>query len=394
MSAKKVSPKKAIPAKKSVVKVQVKKAVPVKKAAPAKKAVPAKKDVAVKKAAPAKKATSKVAAPKKQVVKAPVPKKQVVKAPAKKAVPVKKAAPAKKVVAKKKPVEIKSSAKKTKAPIVAVKKAVPVKKTASAKKEKVVNKVPLKEKEVLKPSPAKKVPAKKTSKEETKSAKELNSNKKKISTKTDSKKASAASAKAEVISKEDVSVALPDEKNEKPSKQGKKGSKEEIPEIPSAKLLVSGKKPSKVAFFLEIDEQEDRLNKKKVSAEMKGLEKPTAAMRRKASLAEETPEELYQRVIQELEEKNQSFYREAATQVCTKCCVNIVSPEFRVDKDLGYCEECALLLGLGFTKEARKVDYQMGLMGGDSLDEDQEDDIEEKAPSIDELEDEDFDLEE
>ena len=296
---------------------------------------------------------------------------------------MKKAAPAKKVVAKKKPVEIKSSAKKTKAPIVAVKKAVPVKKTASAKKEKVVNKVPLKEKEVLKPSPAKKVPAKKTSKEETKSAKELNSNKKKISTKTDSKKASAASAKAEVIPK-----------IEKPSKQGKKGSKEEIPEIPSAKLLVSGKKPLKVAFFLEIDEQEDRLNKKKVSAEMKGLEKPTAAMRRKASLAEETPEELYQRVIQELEEKNQSFYREAATQVCTKCCVNIVSPEFRVDKDLGYCEECALLLGLGFTKEARKVDYQMGLMGGDSLDEDQEDDIEEKAPSIDEIEDEDFDLEE
>ena len=204
-----------------------------------------------------------------------------------------------------------------------------------------------------------------------------------ISTKTDSKKASAASAKAEVIPK-----------IEKPSKQGKKGSTEEIPEIPSAKLLVSGKKPSKVAFFLEIDEQEDRLNKKKVSAEMKGLEKPTAAMRRKASLAEETPEELYQRVIQELEEKNQSFYREAATQVCTKCCVNIVSPEFRVDKDLGYCEECALLLGLGFTKEARKVDYQMGLMGGDSLDEDQEDDIKEKAPSIDELEDEDFDLEE
>ena len=75
---------------------------------------------------------------------------------------------------------------------------------------------------------------------------------------------------------------------------------------------------------------------------MKGLEKPTAAMRRKASLAEETPEELYQRVIQELEEKNQSFYREA-TQVCTKCCVNIVSPEFRVDKDLGYCEDCAML---------------------------------------------------
>ena len=36
----------------------------------------------------------------------------------------------------------------------------------------------------------------------------------------------------------------------------------------------------------------------------------------------------------------------------------------------------------------------MGLMGGDSLDEDRDEDIDEKAPSIEELEDEDFDIDE
>jgi hypothetical protein len=350
--------------------------------------------------------SAKKVSPKKAV---PV-KKAPAKAPAKKAVPVKKAAPAKKVVAKKKPVEIKSSAKKTKTPVAAVKKSVPMKKAAPAKKADVAKSVPSKKKEtvkeVLKVSTAKKTPTKKPLKEEEKSSKKIkkvSSNKSAVSpkpSKADTKKLDKkvaekkSSAKKEkkivetVVSEEQV------EKKEKATKPGKKDNVNNVPEVALAKLLPAGKKPSKVVLFFEIDEQEDRLNKKKVSAEMKGLEKPTAAMRRKASLAEETPEELYQRVIQELEEKNQSFYREAATQVCTKCCVNIVSPEFRVDKDLGYCEDCAMLLGLGFTKEARKVDYQMGLMGGDSLDEDRDEDIDEKAPSIEELEDEDFDIDE
>jgi hypothetical protein len=169
--------------------------------------------------------------------------------------------------------------------------------------------------------------------------------------------------------------------------------KESVLEQPSV-LLSGGKKLTKVSFFVEVDEQEDRVNKKKVSSELKGVEKPTLPMRRKASLVEESPEELYERVVQELEEENQSLYREAATQLCTKCCVNFVSPEYRVDKDLGYCEECAEILGLGHTKEARKLDYQMGLMGADSLDEDDSDDeLDGKAPSPEELEDEDLDIE-
>ena len=43
---------------------------------------------------------------------------------------------------------------------------------------------------------------------------------------------------------------------------------------------------------------------------------------------------------------------------------------------LNRCEECAAILHLGQSKEARKVEYQLGAMGGDSLDEVDDDDIE------------------
>ena len=148
-------------------------------------------------------------------------------------------------------------------------------------------------------------------------------------------------------------------------------------EYPYSVLLEGGKKPCKFIMFVEIDEQEERANKKKVTSEMKNLEKkPTSAIRHKISLAEETQEELTERILKELEEQNAAFTREAATQICTRCNKNLVSPEFWVDKHLGYCEECASILHLGQSKEARKVEYQLGVMGGDSLDEVDDDDIE------------------
>ena len=171
----------------------------------------------------------------------------------------------------------------------------------------------------------------------------------------------------------DVDVDSTDESTEvKGGKQGK-GNKTKI-ELPFAVLLEGGKRLSKTIMFYEIDEHEDGANKKKVSSELKNLEKkPTMAVRRKASLAEETQEELTERILKELEEQNLAFTREAATQICTRCNKNLVSPEFWVDKHLGYCEECAAILKLGQSKEARKVDYQMGLLGQDSLDEEDED---------------------
>ena len=144
-----------------------------------------------------------------------------------------------------------------------------------------------------------------------------------------------------------------------------------------AVLLEGGKKLSKTIMFTEVPEDADRTNQKKVSSSDAKLErKPTMAIRHKLSLAEETQEELTERILKELEEQNAAFTREAATQMCTRCNRNLVSPEFWVDKHLGYCEECAAILHLGQSKEARKVEYQLGAMGGDSLDEVEDDDIE------------------
>jgi hypothetical protein len=123
---------------------------------------------------------------------------------------------------------------------------------------------------------------------------------------------------------------------------------------------------------------------------MKNLEKkPTSAIRHKISLAEETQEELTERILKELEEQNAAFTREAATQICTRCNKNLVSPEFWVDKHLGFCEECAAILKLGQSKEARKVEYQLGAMDGDSLDEEDDDII---GPDADDLKEAEEDL--
>ncbi|MBF0433226.1 MAG: hypothetical protein HQK83_18240, partial [Fibrobacteria bacterium] len=42
---------------------------------------------------------------------------------------------------------------------------------------------------------------------------------------------------------------------------------------------------------------------------------------------------------------------------CTKCGINDAVEEFTIDKELAYCADCADLLQLGQTKEARKLDY-------------------------------------
>ena len=173
----------------------------------------------------------------------------------------------------------------------------------------------------------------------------------------------------------------------KPSSGAKSDKK--VNEYDYAVLLEGVKKLSKAVMFFEVDEQEDRSNKKKMSSEMKNIDmKPTAAIRRKASLADETQEELTERILKELEEQNLAFEREAASQMCTRCNQNLVSPEFWVDKHLGYCEECATILKLGQSKEARKVEYQLGGMG-DSLD---EEDDEILGPDADDLKDAEEDL--
>jgi hypothetical protein len=323
MSSKKATSK--APAKASASEKKSAKPAPAKK--PAAKAAPA----PAKKAAPAK-------APAKPAAAAKKPAAKVAPAPAKKAAPVKaapaKVAPAKKPVAKKEEPAKKGVAKVTKVAEAPAKKHVEtVKKVEPAVEAKAV---------------AKKAPEKEVEK---KVAKEP--------VKEPEKVVEKAPEKVEVVEKVETKKA--------PVKS----------DYPYAVLLEGGKKPCKFIMFVEIDEQEERANKKKVTSEMKNLEKkPTSAIRHKISLAEETQEELTERILKELEEQNAAFTREAATQICTRCNKNLVSPEFWVDKHLGYCEECAAILHLGQSKEARKVEYQLGAMGGDSLDEVEDDDIE------------------
>ena len=293
-------------------------------------------------------------APEKKPAKAPAPAKKAAPAkaapaPAKKPAPAKPAAPVKAASTKKPVVKKDAPAKAEPAKIDHAKaeKAAPVKKTAVKDVKTEVAK---------KPAPVKKVePAVEA-----------------VSVKEDKENTSVATKKIADKDSEKKMVNNPDvvEVHEKHD------SKKKV-EYPYSVLLEGGKKPCKFIMFVEIDEQEERANKKKVTSEMKNLEKkPTSAIRHKISLAEETQEELTERILKELEEQNAAFTREAATQICTRCNKNLVSPEFWVDKHLGYCEECATILHLGQSKEARKVEYQLGAMGGDSLDEADDDEFE------------------
>ncbi len=341
--------------KKATSKAPAKASTSEKKAA---KAAPAKKPVAKAAPAPAKKA-----APAKAPAKAAPAKKPVAKAapaPAKKAAPAKAPAKAAPAASAKKPVAKKDvPAKKEPAKVV---KAAPAKAPAKAAPAKAVaetSKKPAPEKKV-EPAVEAKAPVAPKKVVEKEAVKEVE---KKIE--KEPVKETVAKAPEKVLEKVEVV-----EKSE-PKKSAVKS------DYPYAVLLEGGKKPCKFIMFVEIDEQEERANKKKVTSEMKNLEKkPTSAIRHKISLAEETQEELTERILKELEEQNAAFTREAATQICTRCNKNLVSPEFWVDKHLGYCEECAAILHLGQSKEARKVEYQLGAMGGDSLDEADDDEFE------------------
>ena len=350
MSSKKVSSK--APAKKPAAK-------PAKKAAPAKPAkAPAK---AVKKAAPVKpaKAPAKKAAPAKPAPKAPAkkaaPAKPAPKAPAKKAAPAKPAPKAK---------DSKKTAPAKPAPKAPAKKAAPVKPAPKA--------APAKAAKPAAPAKPAKVQPKQVEKPEVKP--EVKADK--------APKAGKAKNTKPVETVEPVDQPAETPVVEKKSKNA--------PDYAYAVLLQGVKRLSKTIMFVKVDESEDRSNKKKMSSDVKNLDmKPTSAIRHKSSLAEETQEELTERILKELEEQNKMFEREAATQMCTRCNRNLVSPEFWVDKHLGFCEECAAILKLGQSKEARKVEYQLGAMDGDSLDEEDDDII---GPDADDLKEAEEDL--
>ena len=299
-------------------------------------------------------------------------------APAKKSAPAKKpAAPAKKVAPAKKPA---ASAKNTS-------KAAAEKKVATKAKEQVKASAKQSPKTATKQSSKaveKYSPATKAKPSVKPEPKPVSKNEEKTSAGKGKKAAAAATAK--VTETVEVQAAPVEPVAEEKAADRKKNA----PDYAYAVLLQGVKRLSKTIMFVKVDESEDRANKKKMSSDVKNLDmKPTSALRHKASLAEETQEELTERILKELEEQNKMFEREVATQMCTRCNRNLVSPEFWVDKHLGFCEECAAILKLGQSKEARKVEYQLGAMDGDSLDEEDDDII---GPDADDLKEAEEDL--
>jgi hypothetical protein len=77
---------------------------------------------------------------------------------------------------------------------------------------------------------------------------------------------------------------------------------------------------------------------------------------------EESHDELIARIEKELLAVRMAGKKVHREQVCTKCCINPVDPSFMVDRDTGYCTECALVLGLGHTREARQQNFHPSLM--------------------------------
>ncbi len=241
------------------------------------------------------KAKAKKFTPKAALKRKSTPKKKAVtkKVPKKKRLTVKKAAAPKKKATAPKP------AKATKALIPPVKKSLPMKPIAKAPPKT----------EPKKPDPKAKIPAKPLSKPEAKKA---------------------------------------DPKSKTVPKPEAKAPETIVPD-PSVK------RPPR-PFFMEVKPGSERVIKRGD----KSLATPAPLdiqARRKGTTAEETPEELVERIERELEHQFFAKRNSKRAQLCTKCGLNPVTARFTIDRELGYCDGCAEILRLGETKEARRMEF-------------------------------------
>jgi|TergutMp193P3_1026864.scaffolds.fasta_scaffold01012_4 hypothetical protein len=140
--------------------------------------------------------------------------------------------------------------------------------------------------------------------------------------------------------------------------------KSAAPKVPSAKveslLMVQGTRFVKVPFFFDV-EKEEHSGKRKHSILPKSQEKLTAWSRPKISSSMDS-KNLVELLSQQLEYENRTYFEGCEGQICVKCNVNYVDQKFYVNKSLGYCTECAILLDLGQSKEGVFSDAQMELM--------------------------------
>jgi len=145
------------------------------------------------------------------------------------------------------------------------------------------------------------------------------------------------------------------------------------PALPKSEssLMVDGAKFLKVPFFVDL-KKDDLVGKQKLP------EKPTACSRPKVNGALDS-KNLVELLSQQLEFENRTYFEGCEGQICVKCNINNVDQKYYVDKSLGYCTDCATLLGLGQSKEGVFSDAQMELMRRSmekSKDIESEDDIE------------------
>lgn len=176
------------------------------------------------------------------------------------------------------------------------------------------------------------------------------------------KKASPVKSTKKAAVKNDVKKIAENKATEnktsvKEEKKEVKTAKAKTPPVESA-LLISGAKFLKSAFF-SIIEKEDGFGKH--FSQQKNTDKPTASSRPKMTGAADS-KNLVELLSQQLEYENKTFFEGCEGQICVKCNVNNVDPKYYVDKSLGYCAECAALLGLGQSKEGVFSDAQMELM--------------------------------
>jgi Uncharacterized membrane-bound protein len=148
------------------------------------------------------------------------------------------------------------------------------------------------------------------------------------------------------------------------SKKGKKSKKTSevvtsnpTVQLESALMMVPGAKFVKIPFFFDIEEE---ASKRKYIVQQKLPEKPTACSRPKISSSDNR--NMVEFLSQQLEYENKTYFEGCEGQICVKCNVNTIDAKFYVDKSLGYCTECATLLGLGQSKEGVFSDAQMELM--------------------------------
>jgi hypothetical protein len=184
----------------------------------------------------------------------------------------------------------------------------------------------------------------------------------KVTAKVEPKKADKAAKPAVVATAPKVEPKLSAKAAKAEAKAKEAAAKAAAPADAFPALDPNVKRPAK-PFFMEVKPGVERVIKRGDKSAVSQVIDLQA--RRKGPAAEETSDELAERIERELQ--SQSFLKRARMrpQMCTKCGINAVTPRFTIDRELGYCEICAEILHLGETKEARRMELSLAVKKDD-----------------------------